>query len=457
MPLSARTPLPIEELKRILEIAQEREAKQRNEIKKIQEGDSTKADYAAKLDLAFKKLGSLMDDVSDAQKKLTQAFERKQAELTQAIEDDKEETRRKIADLEAAATAAVATPAVTTAVQGSQLTILPQFDGEKPEETEGWIELAERAQIQFNWSDAQLANVVKNKLTGAAGIWLRSLDKLNPGKYITWRFGQSPFKPVFQERFVSARTDQAAIQAVSHLQQKANETCAQFFDRVVLALDKVNHQIPDDLKMTNAYQANYQSQIKTFFGAGLKEEVKRAVLGGNQPPETMNELRTQAINTELQLQKRGREVLALEKEEEETPKEESGGSTEMNDLTQQVKDLTKSVEALKVQKKNQGGKQNNHSHLRCYKCQKMGHISRNCNVKGNNNNNNNWRGRGGGRGRGRGGYNNYNNNNNWNRQGPPPQWQQPQQQNWQPWGNRQYQANEMEQFPNQWQGNYNGM
>ncbi len=111
--MTLRVSLTIDELKSILEKAQERESKQRNEIKRIQEGDSTKADYTAKLEQAYKKLGGLMDDVSDAQKKLTKAYERKNAKLVQSIDDDKEETQRRIADLQAAASA---TPAVTTAV-----------------------------------------------------------------------------------------------------------------------------------------------------------------------------------------------------------------------------------------------------------------------------------------------------------------------------------------------------
>lgn len=305
-------------------------------------------------------------------------------------------------------------------VQGGQLSVIPVFHGTAPFDAEGWLDLVERAKVQFSWNDYQVSAIAKNKLAGPAAIWMRALEKLNPEGFHTWIGHERGFKKRFEEKFLPPKTDQSAIVAVLDMKQRPNEKVSDYFDRVVLAVDKVNHNIPDTEKKSIAYQKTFHTHISTFFAAGLKTEIRQIVLGSNAPPANMEALRDQAIATELQLNTKAipvKELVAVAQEDTAG----AGATTEATDAPAENAELQavmKKLEALTLQKNE---RMRDLATVLCFRCRKKGHYANTCSFgRGR------GRGRGGrqsgpgrgagGRGRGGGGrgrgYNNHNNNNN---------------------------------------------
>ncbi len=281
-----------------------------------------------------------------------------------------------------------------TGVQGSQLSVIPVFTGEPPYDVESWIATVERCKTQFAWTDHQMAAVVKNKLTGAAAIWLRATEKLNPRHFNVWAADPQGLKHQFLAKFLPAKTEQAAILAVSHLKQRSNESCSDFFDRVVLAVDKVNHHVPDGDKQTLNYQTIFKTQVRTFFGAGLKDEIRTLILASNSPPTTMEELRDQAVASETQLRNKNPTMKDLEEtavtsaDPNPLPQKEQENSP----VLREVQELAKKVEALSTSFNNRGrgggrgrggrgqgrGKGRDLSKVTCFKCENKGHYANRC-------------------------------------------------------------------------------
>lgn len=292
---------------------------------------------------------------------------------------------------------------VVTGVQGAQLNSIPAFSGVLPFDVEGWLEMIDRCKVQFGWDDWQVAAVVKNKLTAQASVWLRAQEKLENAGFDQWIGHAEGFKFQFEKKYLPAKTEQAAILAISNLSQKTQESCSDFFDRVVLAVDKVNHHITDEEKRQAGYRRTFETQVRTFFGAGLKQEVRQIVLGSNQPPVTMHDFRDQAVATEIQLSSRAtmmKDLVAVESEPAVTATTDgAAGAAATLPPQPTMADLVQEIAALKVSM----GQPRDFSNVTCYNCNEKGHFAPSCPKPSN-------RGRGGyhrgqqyrGRGRGRG-------------------------------------------------------
>jgi hypothetical protein len=71
-------------------------------------------------------------------------------------------------------------PIMAAQANGSQIALLPTFDGEAGSDVDMWISVILRMARQFSWIDAvitaeqstRLASVAKNKLIGKAAFWL---------------------------------------------------------------------------------------------------------------------------------------------------------------------------------------------------------------------------------------------------------------------------------------------
>ena len=287
-----------------------------------------------------------------------------------------------------------AAPLPAHPVQGGQLATIPSFSGVMPYDVEGWIAMVERAQAQFNWSDSQTCAVVKNKLTDLATTWLRAQEKLNKPGFYTWLAGYPvSFKKIFETKYLPHKTEQAAILAVSHLQQKPTEKVSDFFDRVVLAVDKVNHHTTVEEKRTENYQRMFATQVQTFFAAGMKQEIRQVVLGSNSPPTTMETLRDQAIATETQISNKPMTVKELVEVTEDKP--EGSTETQMKDIVKQLEVLSTQQKKLMNRSSTRGRAPRDLSKVTCYRCGNKGHYSPQCQMD--------QRGNTQGRG-GRGGY-----------------------------------------------------
>ena len=106
-------------------------------------------------------------------------------------------------------------------------------------------------------------------------------------------------------RFGPKYTSATAVNAVSDLKQRSKESCARFLDRVVLAINKQNLNITEADKRTPQYLRVFDTSIMSHFGAGLKDEIGKVVLGAATPPGTVEEMLQAAEAVEAELAKIG--------------------------------------------------------------------------------------------------------------------------------------------------------
>lgn len=260
-------------------------------------------------------------------------------------------------------------------VTGSQLTATQTYNGET--DIEIYIQHIERNIIQFQWTAERATAIVKNKLIGAAASWLRS-EELMGTQMTTW----DQLKALLRSRFKSEYNELAAVRMVRNLKQKSGETCNEFFDRVVQAVDGKNHTYTIQQKSEAGYKAHFLNDVYTFFSAGMLEEIRIKAMSGSDPPRTAVALKTVAANVEIQLQKeKANKMVELEEMEAKVKKleaelaevkitEESGNEA--------------SCEAVQTIRggKNQGGRnafrRGGKANVTCYTCRNRGHYSYEC-------------------------------------------------------------------------------
>ena len=170
--------------------------------------------------------------------------------------------------------------------QGGQLASLATYDGTK--DIDVWVEQVDHAMRAFAWTSPVTSDAAKTKLSGEAAVWVASQRRLG-NQYVNWNDGDADtqLRKALQTRFKPTVTALEATDAIADLKQKDTESVSAFFDRVVWAVD-----IKNSLTWTDAekLQANYMpvrdGDIKAFFMAGVKREIKELVVGGGDPPGT---------------------------------------------------------------------------------------------------------------------------------------------------------------------------
>ena len=177
--------------------------------------------------------------------------------------------------------------------------------------------------------------------------------------------GPGQFKEMLSKRFGPKFTAATAVNAVSDLKQKPRESCAQFLDRVVLAVNRQNFNIPDILKTTAIYRSVFDASIISRFGAGLKDEISSVVLGQADAPNTIQGMLEAAEAVEAEQAKVGNpgtSALAVTEELEMDP---------LADLTARFDEL---VAAIGYKRRRPYDK----SKAKCYNCNKLGHFRNKC-------------------------------------------------------------------------------
>ena len=324
-------------------------------------------------------------------------------------------------------------------VSGSELAAVPKFKGTAEEqEAELWCAQVARCQKQFNWSPEGTANAAKSRFeaNSQAAKWLQVQEKMNQD-YDTW----PKLEKAIMARFGEPINEAAAANAVSNLIQMAGESVGDFYDRVCLAVDRMNFSYTPTQKAGQAYIDNMNKQILLFFGNGLTPYVKKKTVGSATPPTTAADLLKQARSVEkAEMRAKNKKSPALmeviEKEDDDETKAKKPGSGSacenidseeeieqtVSEMKKKVDDLTSSMEALKTG--------NWKEQAICRECGGKGHIQSECANKRRqergrgrgraSRGRGGWRGRGRGRGfRGRGGRGNrgYGSGNYYNRGG----------------------------------------
>ena len=175
-------------------------------------------------------------------------------------------------------------PGPAGGVLPGQLSTLPLFDGERGEAFVNWLEVIENAEATYAWTDVNVLSVVRSRGPKIAE-WIRAKHFMGH-EFTGWRDGNRPMWTPLYEQFGPKYTSSTAVLAVTNLKQRTTETCADFMDRCVLAVDKTYYAVPAAVKNRDGFPAVFAASILSHFGAGLKPEIAKVVLSAAAPPNT---------------------------------------------------------------------------------------------------------------------------------------------------------------------------
>ena len=273
------------------------------------------------------------------------------------------------------------------AVQANQLNSIEALTGESGDEAERFIATMVRAAQLFGWDDATTCNIALAKMSKKAQDWIRAEQAIGR-TYTSWvgvaananavpPVAAAPsLKAALQQRFGEARTVGTAVAAMANLKQKHDETVSGFYDRVRLAVEKKNYNVAD-ANRDDAYRAQMREDIRTFLICGLRKEYQERVLGVANPPETLEEIMEVIQVAEKEYQTQIRAISALQ--EGETPiksEEHEDGASSINAISAG----TGRGRGGYMTGRGRGfGGQN--QPIRCYYCNNLGHIARECRKK----------------------------------------------------------------------------
>ena len=88
-------------------------------------------------------------------------------------------------------------------------------------------------------------------------------------------------------RFGPKHTSATTILAVSELKQRPTEPCADFMDRVLLAVDRTHYNLTPAQKQADGYQEVFTSAAIMHFGAGVRHDIGKVILAQAVPPATI--------------------------------------------------------------------------------------------------------------------------------------------------------------------------
>ena len=276
----------------------------------------------------------------------------------------------------------MAEPAVIT---GSQLACIPVYSGEKGLSIISWCESIDRAKVQFNWSEVQAASVATSRAGTKVSTWLRGA-RLSGTTYTNWSDGNNNLRGALIKRFGPTVTALQSVHAVSDLKQRADESCADFMDRIKLAVDMLHYNVPAATKAAAPYQESFARLVKAHFGAGLRPDIGKVVLGVSTPPATMDAFleAAEAIESEMNRSSKA-PVLAVN----------TRPLSPMSDLQQKFSDLVAYVKGPtrgggnrgrgqnfrgrggRGGRSNRGGQQGSQStfsNMQCFNCGGYGHT-----------------------------------------------------------------------------------
>ena len=230
------------------------------------------------------------EDVREVQREEEEA-----AALRRANGDEEEDEEEDAPINEGMADEEEAQPKLTAA----QLAQIAEFKGDR--DVDDFIRELEIAARNFGWTDAQICTAAQHRLRGIAAKWLKNQEKsqllrtewANPNE----RLG---LKEAMLTRFGKRVTVLEAVNLVSNLKQKENQTVDDFFDDVFDAVDRHNFTYTLEQKKEDAYQGLFRMQQYTYYWAGLKDQIKSKVSGA-RPPANIDELLQFARNVEKEL------------------------------------------------------------------------------------------------------------------------------------------------------------
>jgi len=273
--------------------------------------------------------------------------------------------------------------------RGGDLATILKYNGEEGQAALNYIMTVTRAQEMFNWTNAITAQAAAARLEGDAANWLRA--EVSMGTDIgVWENvpavvvdpvapARVGLKQLIRDIFAQTYTTANAVEAVSGLKQKHDETASVFYDRVRLSMDRKNFGVTEVIKATQAYKDSFVLDVKTWFLAGLRDELRQRVLGVPNPPAELVDILRVVRSAEAEISAKKIPVLRVRDDADQSDEEET-------------------VAAIGARRRRGGARGRGADRGRgdrpitCFGCGAPGHIARNCPSNASN------PGRGGGRG-----------------------------------------------------------
>ena len=176
-------------------------------------------------------------------------------------------------------------------------------------------------------------------------------------------------------RFGPKHTSATAILAVSELKQWLTESCADFMDRVLLAVDRMHYNLTPAQKRADGYQEVFTSAAIMHFGARVRPDKGKVILAQALPPATIEGMLSAAEAVEAEQAKKivpGASALAVTEAPDCNQPTATSSSFDFNQLQSQISELTEVVAAI-------ASKQPfDFSKIKCYRCNKFGHFQNKC-------------------------------------------------------------------------------
>ena len=270
------------------------------------------------------------------------------------------------------------------AVQGNQLTSIPIYSGTQGLEALNYAEAIDGALVQFGWTQAQAAQAAISRGGTTVANWTRG-ERAAGITYTAWNqaaaAGVVNMRPAFITRFGPVYTTSGAVSAIADLKQRQNETAADFMDRVKVSVDMLHYNVAE-ADRNNAFRQSYARLVVAQFGGGIHDTIRRAVFGVPVPPNTIQAALEAATAAEAEQSSKTTKLVNEIEEGELTENADTSDKpkpTEFELLTKKVDDVLAISRQGGLQRaRGRGGFRPDYSQFRCYNCNNIGHLRRNC-------------------------------------------------------------------------------
>jgi hypothetical protein len=245
-------------------------------------------------------------------------------------------------------------------VTGTRNLKLPTFSGGLEKDDLSPLDFVERieAYCKATKRDANdECNEMHLALRGNATIWWRTLRRrgIDTGKW-------PEVKKEFLQTYAPTITGQTA-HAIGQLEQKSSETVNDYFGR----LDQIIEEMMSAVTLANKDQAGGETvrnhMQKYLFIGGLKEPIRTDVL--KETTTTLAQALKEASKSELIHKKQGK-IFSLDDDMEEN-----------QDLDLDEDEIA-AINHRRMRMGKRPFRKRNPTDIKCYNCNKRGHISKNC-------------------------------------------------------------------------------